>query len=382
MAATTSGFHGPPGSWQWPDDLPGTSPSERDDSSDRPHSDHTNSASQGHARSYQERARRPRHWPPRTCRICLETVLPTFHPPPANVPEFLQGAPSVTYESDDGRLIRPCRCKGSSKYVHESCLQAWRHADPAYGRRNFWQCPTCGFRYRLERMRWGHWISSAGQLKPSSCWLVGITLILLGAQLGLTLAIFLITTFMLGFIADPIINLYLDPYNTISPFSSDFDEAPLAEDEASWAEHFGKGVASLGLIGFVKVFFTLSPWQWWNLRSSGLMHGNARPGDTGRDRVASISWFVILVGLCTFLWVSCVLNTETEVLNPRRQCGKPYVHGADVSLKKRVNESWTYKKTTRMRILNNATVNVPLATGRGCLLRLTTASFHNHMSRQ
>ena len=236
--------------------------------------------------------RSKRSWPPRTCRICFETVLPTFQPTSSSLPGVLQGSPSVTYISDDpasGRLIRPCKCKGSSRYVHEGCLQEWRHADPDYGKRNYWQCPTCGFRYRLERMRWGRAISSTG------------------TQLALTVSILFVAMFVLGFVADPIINLYLDPYSTImyGPFSqsAEIDSLLSADDATSWTEHFIKGLASLGLLGFVKVLFALSPWQWWNLRSSGIMRSGSRTGDTGRERLANISWIVIVVGVITFLLV-------------------------------------------------------------------------------
>ena len=237
-----------------------------------------------------DNAQKPRkHWPPRTCRICLETVGPTFHPP---VPGKFQSSP-VSYESLDpeaGRLLRPCKCKGSSKYVHEGCLQAWRHADPDYGKRNYWQCPTCSFRYRLERMRWGRWISSTA------------------AQIVLTCFIFFMALFIMGFVADPIINLYVDPYSVLSsaPFSKvGAHLEPMLSDDGiiSWTEHFIKGLASLGLLGFVKVLFALSPWQWWNIRTSGIMNGGGRSGNTGRDRLASISWIVIVVGITTFLWV-------------------------------------------------------------------------------
>ncbi|KAL8953896.1 MAG: hypothetical protein Q9222_000270 [Ikaeria aurantiellina] len=210
--------------------------------------------------------RRERHWPSRQCRICLETVLPTFHQPSENIPNILQGSPSVTYESSDpelGRLLRPCKCKGSSKYVHEGCLRAWRHADPSYGRRNFWQCPTCGFQYRLERMRWGRWIGST------------VT------QVALTLFILFVTIFVAGFIGDVIINFYLDPYWFVSTrpwaeFGAKFEPIMLDEDgPPSWTEHFLKGFASVGLLGFAKVLFT-SPWHWWNLRSSGAVYKGLR----------------------------------------------------------------------------------------------------------
>ena len=234
-----------------------------------------------------------RSWPPRTCRICLEIVLPTFRPSSTSLPNVLQPAPSVTYESDDptaGRLIRPCKCKGSSRYVHEGCLQAWRHADPDYGKRNYWQCPTCGFRYRLERMRWGRAISSTA------------------TQFTLTISILLLAMFILGFVADPIINFYIDPYSTLSAgsfssISTKIDPLLTDDDVPTWTEHFIKGLASLGLLSFVKVLFALSPWQWWNLRNSGIMGGGSRTGGSGRDRLASISWLVILIGVGTFLWV-------------------------------------------------------------------------------
>ena len=232
-----------------------------------------------------------RHWAPRTCRICLETIYPTFQTRMESLPEMLQATPDVTYESADpkaGRLLRPCKCKGSSKYVHEGCLQAWRHADPGYGKRNYWQCPTCGFKYRLERMTWGRWISSTS------------------TQIALTVTIFLLALFAMGFVADPIINFYAEPYSIFtSPSTLKTKIEPIFTegDVPTWAEHFFKGLASLGLLGFVKVLVTLSPWNWLNVRGSGMMGGAGRSGNTGRDRLANISWIVVLVGVCTFLWV-------------------------------------------------------------------------------
>ena len=229
------------------------------------------------------------HWPPRTCRICLETVHPTFHRASENVPGIFQAPPSVTYESTDadaGRLFRPCKCKGTSKYVHEGCLQSWRHADPGYAQRNFFQCPTCGFRYRLERMQWGRWISSTS------------------TQIVLTISIFFVAIFLLGFIADPIINLYLEPYSMFysNPLSTKY-EAILTDDEVpTWAEHFIKGLASLGLLSFIK-FLIASPWNFWNFRSTGFMGGASGRRNNGRDRLLNISWLVVAIGVGTFLWV-------------------------------------------------------------------------------
>lgn len=228
---------------------------------------------------------RPKHWPPRQCRICLETVNPTFHAPPDNIPDILQPPPHVTYDSEDpasGRLLRPCKCKGSSKYVHEGCLKIWRYADPGFAKRNYWQCPTCGFRYRLQRMRWAAWISSTT------------------SQVILTAGIFFLAMFLFGFIADPIISLYLDPYSTLLGKKV---ELVSTDGITSWPEHFIKGLATIGLLSFVKFLFALSPWEWWNVRSSGILGGGGRRSN-GRDRLANISWVVVLIGVGTFLWVS------------------------------------------------------------------------------
>lgn len=232
-----------------------------------------------------------RHYPPRQCRICLEVVLPTFETPTEGVSAMFNPAPSVEYissEPESGRLLRPCKCKGSQKYVHEGCLQAWRHVDPAYGRRNYFECPTCGFKYRLERLRWSRLISSTFM------------------QVLFTLGIFVTTVFVFGFIADPIINLYLDPYDTIT------GDVPLYLDDEddSWAAHFLKGVASLGLVGVIQSFFAMGPWNWWNMRNTtGMLGrvvggGGGRRRGTGRDRMEDISWSLVLIGVFTFLYVS------------------------------------------------------------------------------
>jgi hypothetical protein len=153
--------------WEWPESTNSAPQSESQGAAARGESpdDANSSQSQGHS-SQQPKPTRSRRYLPRTCRICLETVLPTFEPTSDSYTRVLSPSPSVQYISSDptsGRLIRPCKCRGSSKYVHEGCLQFWRHADPDYGKRNYWQCPTCGFNYRLERMRWAAWISGTGK---------------------------------------------------------------------------------------------------------------------------------------------------------------------------------------------------------------------------
>ena len=324
--------------WRWPYDI-GSQPSEPHGHKDPPmpgtfqdDDSPSNQRSSGANERPRSTPKPTKHWPPRTCRICLETVLPTYSVPTTNLPDILQPRPSVTYESSDpesGRLIRPCKCKGSSRYVHEGCLQAWRHADPEYGAKNYWKCPTCGFKYRLERMRWGRAISS-----PLT-------------QIVLTFSTLLFAMFLLGFVADPIINLYLDPYSTLSsaPFgklSTKIEPIFSDDDEVSWLEHFIKGLASLGLLSFVKVLLALSPWQWWNLRSSGMLGGSGRAGGSGRDRLASISWLVVIIGVGTFLWVSVNTCNRAQSTDCHRESTKVSVSGADEPWRGLVSVSWTF----------------------------------------
>lgn len=310
--------------WGWPQDLPGQwaddSASYRRKSASKSEAAHpppsttTNATHESESRgpqgagagagpAPQAQEQQRRFYRPRTCRICLETVLPTFHPPSTSLPGVFQSSPSVTYESEDGgRLVRPCLCKGTQKYVHEACLTAWRMQNPLE-KRNYWQCPTCRYSYRLERMTWGRWISSTSQSFVSVHSIPEMLTFLVASQISLTFFIFLVATFILGYVADPIINLYLDPYGTISSVPSQGSNILLPEDEPiTWIEHFVKGLASLGLLGFAKFILTLSPYQWFNMRASGTM-GGGRGGNTGRDRMQQISWIAVLVGVVTVVWV-------------------------------------------------------------------------------
>lgn len=62
---------------------------------------------------------------PPSCRICLESD-------PAN------------------DLISPCRCRGSTQYVHRQCLDQWRATDAA-GQR-FKQCDICKFNFIIDEL--------------------------------------------------------------------------------------------------------------------------------------------------------------------------------------------------------------------------------------
>lgn len=233
----------------------------------------------------------------RMCWICHDEVEPTYEEA-----GFLDGVrnrrPKRHYVSEDGgRLINPCHCKGSVKYVHEDCLKAWMNENP-----NAWKCNRCSYEYRMERLNWAQRLRS-----PI-------------VALGLTVFILIATIFVLGFIADPILNLWLDPVGTIADSVTTGhirldDDINLLPDEAGWFEHFLKGLFSLGLLGFVKAFLVMSPWQWWNLRTSGIIGGGGRRGGTGRERMESINLLLVLIGVFTFLYVSVELGGVLNYTN-------------------------------------------------------------------
>lgn len=273
--------------WSFPIDIPGGWLNETGHTTG---TDNTNDTTRRRTQSRPTQSgesTRPRSsWPPRTCRICLEVVEPSFEVDDSSpLPASLQPRPRVIYKSEDGgRLICPCKCKGTQKYVHEECLSHWRLADPLQ-KRNYWECPTCRYRYRLERLTWAKYVSSTA------------------SQIGLTLLILIVTMFLLGFVADPIINLYLDPVYTISTLGGDTGSLIYEDEAPSWVEHFAKGLASLGLLGFAKFLFTLNPFNLFNIRVGGF-GGVARggAGGTGRDRMNQIGWIAIVVGVLTFLY--------------------------------------------------------------------------------
>jgi len=244
---------------------------------------------------------------PRQCRICLEVIQPTIVPGSSSVPGLPPSAPHVIYESSDpidGRLISPCRCRGSARYVHEGCLQQWRAANPG-NRSNYYECPTCHYRYRLERLTWARHISSSA------------------AQIALTTTIFVVSMFVMGFVADPVINIYLDPWGSLTwmlyggpgPFEPIEIIADEEEELLGWFEHFFKGAAGLGVVGFMKVIL-FNPFQYWRMRNLGIGGGQrANAAGTGRDRAANISWVVIMLGIGTFLWVSIAAYRLWSVFN-------------------------------------------------------------------
>ena len=226
----------------------------------------------------------PPELPTRRCRFCLEDVPAAINYPHPGLPHAFQ-RPKLVYAGEDpslGPLIKPCLCKGSGRYIHEGCLRQWRESDPG----RVTKCSTCGYKFRSSQ---DHRMIAS---RP--------------VQALLTLAIFFFIMFLLGFVADPVISLYADTYNTLADqaldplLSTEAVFRPVNVDEigagSSWLQHFMKGLSLLGVVSFFKVMLVTDPWNFWNLRGTGLLGGRARAGNTGRDRVVTITWIAIGVG--------------------------------------------------------------------------------------
>ncbi|PWN50298.1 hypothetical protein IE53DRAFT_102527 [Violaceomyces palustris] len=87
-----------------------------------------------------------------------------------------------------GRLLSPCRCKGTMKYVHATCLDRWR----ALSSRNssVVSCDQCGAPYRFKKSRFVGLATS-----PTLLFVV-------------SLAVFLTLIWMVGFLAGVVLERY------------------------------------------------------------------------------------------------------------------------------------------------------------------------------
>lgn len=218
------------------------------------------------------------------CRICREDVVPTVTMYPPGLPMQLQ-KPVIEYKNEDeyGRLMKPCLCKGSARYIHELCLT--RSRTEVARSSAMWQCPTCGYKFNFTKLKFTKLLKNK----------LSVTVF--------TALFMMLVIFVLGFIADPIINLYLDPYDTIrgrEPLWSGIEIHSVKSGRMSWwGQHFAKGTVSMGLVGFVKSFM-LNPLNWLNLRYNTVWGGGSgRTARTGRDRTADISWLAVIIGIGT-----------------------------------------------------------------------------------
>ncbi|GAA5870472.1 hypothetical protein JCM16303_002015 [Sporobolomyces ruberrimus] len=96
----------------------------------------------------------------------------------------------ICFDSEDdelGKLFSPCRCRGTSRYVHTECLSAWRKA--SQNNSSFYRCETCSFEYKFRRTFAGNLINSRFSV------------------LSLTVVTFLLLTWVAGFLANSLLSV-------------------------------------------------------------------------------------------------------------------------------------------------------------------------------
>lgn len=238
-------------------------------------------------------------YPTRFCRICREDVAPTVTMYPPGIPPRFQ-TPVVEYKNDDeyGRLIKPCKCTGSMRYIHELCLQQSRVDNRRAG--SLWKCHTCGYKFNFQKLAVERFLSHRSSASV------------------LTLVFMFVLMFVLGFVADPILHLYIDPYDALLGDQNMWEEVEVQTATgavSSWTQHLAKGFISMGLVGFLKTML-LNPWNWLNLRHYLGMAGT-RTTATGRERVNNIGWVAVVIGIVSafyffYQWVQAVIQMSLK----------------------------------------------------------------------
>lgn len=183
------------------------------------------------------------------------------------------------------------------RYVHELCLRRARTESQREG--SLWKCHQCGYQFSFNRLTLQKYLGS----KPVS-----------GA---LTVVVMILVMFLLGFIADPILNLYTDPYDTIMRHEDLWERVEVKQVKvvsSGWGQHFIKGLVSMGVLSFARSML-LNPFHWINLRNSGFFGGGRASGrsTTGRDRALNVSWVMIAFGVITafylfYKWVQAIIS--------------------------------------------------------------------------
>lgn len=216
---------------------------------------------------------------PRTCRICYETVQPRIDP----------SSGQSVYESSnpaDGRLIRPCKCSGSQKYIHEACLQSFRHHSPLQG--FFSKCPTCGYTCKLATSRLQTFLAHSSTLIIAT-----ITLIALSIFAG-------------GYVAIPLLSYTIRFRQTL-----EFGVVKISwyTADRAWLDHFAQGAALTGLTGIICLLGDVVKTIWtrvwhppfWFMGFLGTMSA----ADSTIGFWVQIAWGILRVAY----WIWCIIGS-------------------------------------------------------------------------
>ncbi|KAF9285456.1 hypothetical protein BGZ68_003841 [Mortierella alpina] len=236
----------------------------------------------------------PVHEPPideRQCRICLG---------------------GADEEDTLGRLISPCLCKGSMKYVHVECFNAWRARSPK--RESHYKCDTCKYSFSFRRTSFARYLAH-----PLTVF-------------ALTVLVFAAAVFAAGFAMKLLLYLTLDePHDFIYPVDiDDYDADQLVQLRKEMyvfktpdslravfridKTHMVFGSFFVSIIGFMQLLFS-TIWMGggggvFRVGGFGLGGGRRRGARGERQREAGIGGVVMVVVLVFGLFKSVYMTYQ------------------------------------------------------------------------
>ncbi|KAJ3065245.1 hypothetical protein HDU98_011386 [Podochytrium sp. JEL0797] len=228
----------------------------------------------------------PQTQPPRYCRICFSSDTPD---PEQDALDNPDNEPMP----DLGRLISPCKCKGTMKYVHLSCLNEWRKR--TVNNSSHFQCDQCKFKYTFERTKWAMVLRN------------GVLL------MGMTVVAYLLLVILCGFLAKGIIWMVigneLKELNTVSmdDLEDEWEELVLAvlSDPSllsMWVVNWVHMSVGLMLLGFVGATYSVAGFGLYRVTGQMRRRRDGGAGGVGDGNGVLIA-FMLIVGILQTLWV-------------------------------------------------------------------------------
>ncbi|CAG8655048.1 2688_t:CDS:2 [Acaulospora morrowiae] len=187
-----------------------------------------------------------------------------------------------------GRLISPCLCKGTMRYVHVECLNHWRLRSQK--KTSFFQCDECKYKYAFRRTTMAKFATNK----------LALTLV--------TFTLFAFCVFVGGFLAKFLLYIYFSEDDSYDDEESDslFGE-PITITTILTIDylHIALGFMFIGFVGFLQLLLSLmwfGPIPSWNSFRFG-------PTGSGRGAGRGADWFtaivlsiIILVGVLKAIW--------------------------------------------------------------------------------
>lgn len=108
-------------------------------------------------------------------------AVPPPPPPPPPAPPSERLCRICFGDESTGRLFSPCRCRGTSQWVHPGCLADWRTLAPNAA--SFTSCSVCGFVFSTRTAAWAGVLQSRPLLLFAT-WGLLLALLAAGAVLA------------------------------------------------------------------------------------------------------------------------------------------------------------------------------------------------------